>query len=279
LCLVSENSFVGWLMTDHPSWTSQGRTAFRVVRSGSSVWVLSGESADGLTTGVRLRAARIAGSGEEPVVGVFDPRSLCGPQPLVGRLCESGTVARWRNPDLWDAVATAVIRQVIRAGHARKLYRELCRAHGDRVATPFGAAWLLPSPTIVLDLSDGEFARLGLTFKRNALRAVAEACLEFGSKWSRIPPADLRSELQSIPRVGPWTAGAAVADLSNDYMLYPFADLAVRTWAARLAPERRWPETEQNFARMWAQLAGDQLDTWTLLTLAWGNRHANGATL
>jgi DNA-3-methyladenine glycosylase II len=279
LISVSAGSFVGWLMTDHPSWLSQGRTAYRAVRSGSSIWVLSGESADGLATGVLLQDVRIAGNGEKPVVGVFDPRSLTGPEPLVGRLRQSGTVARWCNPDLWDAVATAVLRQVIRASHARKLYRDVCRVHGDRVATPFGAAWLLPSPTVILDLSDVEFARLGLTFKRNALRAVAEACLEFAAKWSELPPADLRSELQCISRVGPWTAGAAVADLSNDYMLYPFADLAVRTWAARLAPEAPWPETEQDFARMWAQLAGDQLGAWTLLTLAWGNRNASGVAL
>lgn len=87
-------------------------------------------------------------------------------------------------------------------------------------------------------------------------------------------------EVQSVPRIGPWTAGAAVADLTNDYSLYPFADLAVRTWAQRLAPGRTWPTTEPEFAAVWQRLAGEQLSAWTLLTLAWGVKHArtNGAT-
>lgn len=59
-------------------------------------------------------------------------------------------------------------------------------------------------------------------------------------------------------------------------LLYPFADLAVHTWAKRLTAGRSWPETEAEFARVWARLAGDQLSAWTLLTLAWGVRHAHG---
>ncbi|MPZ67495.1 MAG: hypothetical protein GEU83_19040 [Pseudonocardiaceae bacterium] len=49
----------------------------------------------------------------------------------VTRLREAGTVARWRNPDLWDAMATSIVRQVIRAGQARKLYRAFCQAHDE----------------------------------------------------------------------------------------------------------------------------------------------------
>ena len=56
------------------------------------------------------------------------------------------------------------------------------------------------------------------------------------------PAADvLVQELQRIPRIGPWTAGAAVADYSNDFTYYPYADLAVRTWAKRAAPSYPWP--------------------------------------
>jgi len=210
---------------------------------------------------------------------VFDPAMLVGSEPAVAGLRRLGVVARWRNPDLWDALATAVLRQVIRAGQARALYQRLCRAHGDRVNTRFGEAWLFPTSETVAALPDAEFARLGLTFKRQALRAAAHACLEFDAKWSPLPPAGLISELRSIPRVGPWTSGAAVADFTNDFSRYPFADLAVRTWAHRLAPRQAWPESEPEFAHYWAEMAGDQLGAWTLLTLAWGNRHAHGVAL
>ncbi|MGH3619808.1 MAG: hypothetical protein ACRDQV_17590, partial [Pseudonocardiaceae bacterium] len=118
-------------------------------------------------------------------------------------------------------------------------------------------------------------ARLGMAFKARPLRAAAEACLEFGAKWAELDPAALVTEVQNVPRVGAWTAGATVADLTNDYTLYPFADLSVRTWAKRLTPQCCWPDTEPEFAQAWARLAGDQLSDWTLLTLAWGVRHAS----
>lgn len=265
---------VGSVLTDHPSWLSASPgTGYRAVRCQESVWVLTCAPAD--TGGFATTTALLSGAGDGPVVDVFDPATVTGPASMAGRLRETGTVARWRNPDLWDALATSIVRQVIRAGQARKLYRAFCQAHGDPITTPHGPTWLFPTPEVVLGLPDAEFTRLGMAFKRRPLRAAADACLEFGAKWAQLDPADVITEVQAVPRIGPWTAGATVADLTNDYALYPFADLAVRTWAKHLAPERIWPETEPEFARTWQRLAGDQLSTWTLLTLAWGARYAN----
>jgi DNA-3-methyladenine glycosylase II len=262
------------VMTDHPSWLSTDTgAAFRAVRCGNAVWALTATSAE---DGRQHTAAdRVSGRGEEPVVDVIDPATLTGTGQIVAGLRAAGRVARWRNPDLWDALATSIVRQVIRAGQARKLYRAFSQAHGEPVATPLGATWLFPAPQTVLALSDAEFARLGMAFKARPLRAAAEACLEFGPKWAELDPIALVGEVQNVPRIGPWTAGATVADLTNDYTLYPFADLAVRTWANRLAPQRIWPDAEPEFAQMWAGLAGEQLSDWTLLTLAWGVRHAS----
>jgi DNA-3-methyladenine glycosylase II len=206
---------------------------------------------------------------------VIDPAGLVGVDPVVVGLRAAGPVARLRNPDLWDAVATSIVRQVIRAGQARKLYRAFCHEHGDRVVTTAGTVALFPSPDTVLALPDEEFARLGMAFKRRPLRAAAEAYLEFASTWIELDPSRLLAEIQTVPRIGPWTAGATVADVTNDYTLYPFADLAVRTWAKRLASGRSWPDTEQEFARVWQGLAKEQLSEWTLLTLAWGGRYSS----
>lgn len=267
-------AMIASMMIDHPSWLPAERSAhYRAVRVGTDVWALTciPAASGGFDTG----ATRITGRGARPFLDVIDPASLSGPKTMIKSLCSVGAVGRWRNPDLWDALGTSIIRQVIRAGQARKLYRAFCRAHGEVVATPLGPAWLFPTPSTLLDLPDAEFAQLGLAFKRRALRAAADAVLEFGAKWTELTPSDLLAEVQTVPRIGPWTAGATVADLTNDYALYPYADLAVRTWAKRLAPGRSWPETEPEFARMWARLAGDQLSEWTLLTLAWGVRHAH----
>lgn len=263
------------VMLDHPGWLATDSGHVRGVRTSSGTYAVVCES-DAAAANVSL----ISGvSGAEPVFDTFDPAELTGNDAIAEGLRSAGPVSRLRNPNLWDAIATSIIRQVIRAGQARKLYREFSRAHGERVPTPVGDALLFPSPDVVLSLPDEEFARLGLAFKRRPLRAAAEAYAEFGSKWAELPAVDLIAEVQTVPRIGPWTAGATVADVANDYALYPFADLAVRTWAKRLAPGRSWPDEEPQFAQVWQELAGDQLSERTLLTLAWGVRHANGVAL
>lgn len=266
------------VMLDHPSWlVNDEGTAYRVVRTESSIWSVT--CTPPAESGWHIQISQVSGRGkapvrgDDPVLDVLDPSGLTGPDAVVGPLRKAGPVGRLRNPDLWDAVATSIMRQVIRAGQARKLYRAFCRAYGEPVTTPGGEAWLFAAPEVVLALPDTEFARLGLAFKRRPLQAAAQAVLEFGQKWAELDPAALVDEVQSVPRIGPWTAGASVADLTNNYALYPFADLAVRTWAKHLAPGRTWPETEPEFAREWARLTGDQLSAWTLLTLAWGVRH------
>ncbi len=270
---------VAELMLDHPSWlTSDDGTAYRVVRSASSVWSLTGSPA--ADDGWRVQAVRADGDGPAPVLEVTDPATVTGRDAVARALRKAGPVARLRNPDLWDALATGIIRQVIRAGQARKLYRAFCQQHGDPVTTPVGTGWLFPTPQVVLDLPDEEFARLGLAFKRRPLQAAAEAYLKHAVTWATLPPATLLAEVQQVPRIGPWTAGAAVADLSNDFSLYPFADLAVRTWATLLVPDLQWPGKEPEFAVVWHAQAGSQLSARTLLTLAFGVRHASrtGAT-
>jgi DNA-3-methyladenine glycosylase II len=270
---------VAELMLDHSSWLiNDDATAYRVVRSAGSVWsVTSVPAANG---GQRVRTVRVDGDGPAPVLEVVDPITVTSQHATAAALRQAGPVARLRNPDLWDALATAIIRQVIRAGQARKLYRAFCHHHGDPVTTPAGTGWLFPTPQVVLDLPDEEFTRLGMAFKRRPLQAAAQAYLEHGATWATLPPARLLAAVQQVPRIGPWTAGASVADLSNDFSLYPFADLAVRTWAARLVPDQPWPGTEPEFAAVWQAQAGPQLSVWTLLTLAFGVRHASrtGAT-
>jgi DNA-3-methyladenine glycosylase II len=269
---------VAELMLDHPSWlVNDDATAYRVVRSAGSVWSTTSVPA---ANGRQVRTVRVNGTGPAPVLEVFDPATLTGQDAVARALRKAGPVARLRNPDLWDAIATSIIRQVIRAGQARTLYRAFCRQHGEPVTTPAGTGWLFPTPQVVLDLPDEEFTHLGMAFKRPPLQAAARAYLEHGAAWANLTPARLLTDVQHVPRIGPWTAGATVADLSNDFSLYPFADLAVRTWAARLVPDLQWPGTEPEFAAVWQAQAGPQLSAWTLLTLAFGVRHASrvGAT-
>jgi DNA-3-methyladenine glycosylase II len=257
------------VMTDHPAWTrAGGRALVRAMPAGGHALART----DGKT--VTWCCPHAAVSAPDP--GVF---ALPGPTardiPELGLALGSlGAVARFANPSLWDAIGTAIIRQVVRAAQARVQYQALCAAHGTPVRCGAAAGWLFPSPETVLNLGDAEFAVVGLAFKRNALRAAAAAFTARHCAWEAMPPAELATALVTVRRVGPWTAGAAVADWSNDFAAYPCGDLAVRTWAGRAAPSAAWPGDEPGFSRRWRQAAGPHLADLTLLTLAWGGSHA-----
>ncbi|MFI2232535.1 hypothetical protein [Nocardia testacea] len=268
--------WAGHLMTDHPGWIRDGAEVRRAVTDGRSVSVLT---AGGHIDVLDSRVDRAQGSGVVTVIEEFDPAALSGPDALLLPLKEAGVVVRVANPSLWDAIATAVLRQVIRAATARALYQSFGRAMGAVVESGGALLMWAPAPDVVLQMSQSEFSGLGMTFQRKKLVAAAEAFIEHGERWSALrhtpeQRAELVDALVSVPGIGAWTAGAAVADYTNDFGLYPISDLAVRTWAPRIAPGFGWPETESEFAAVWRELAGGQLSEWTLLALAWGGTYA-----
>jgi DNA-3-methyladenine glycosylase II len=219
-----------------------------------------------------LDAKPLSGDGSQPT-GIATSWSAAPRTPLEKAVARLGVVLRLRNVDLWDALGTAIIRQVIRADQARLMYRRFCAAHGPAVATPVGERHLIPRPEVVLSLPATAFADIGMAFKRPALVAAADAFLMHGPAWAHLAPATLVVDLQQVPRIGPWTAGAAVADWSGDFSVYPYADLAVRTWARRADPSTDWPTDEASFAAYWRDLAGERLSELTQLILAWGGTH------
>ncbi|MCG8915720.1 hypothetical protein L6E12_07960 [Actinokineospora sp. PR83] len=261
-------------MTDHPAWLSTDERAWRVCRVGETVWSVIGSPG-------RVEVQPVSGSGATaPIIDVVDPGTVSGAaDALVDPLRTGGAVRRLRNPDLWEALGTAAVRQVIRAAQARKLYRAFCAQYGERFETAAGAAWLFPRADVVLAMSDDDFERLGMKFFRRVLRSSAEVYLKFGDEWAELSADRLVDELKTIPRVGSWTAGAAVADYTNDFERYPMTDLAVRTWAKRLAPSVDWPEDEGRFGRKWRSMCGDHVSEMTMLTLSWGVRHATGVSI
>ena len=261
-----------FVMTEHPAWriTEQGGYRVFALPDGGQ-WLVT-------TQGGELLSRPLVAGSDQPQLDVFRlPESAMSEAPeLLEALTSLGTVARFRTPDLWEAIATAIIRQVIRAAHAKRLYRDFCATYGQRISYLNGGGYsLFPAAETVLDLADEQFAGVGLTFKRGPLRAAAETYLKHGAHWHELPTGALAQELQQVPRIGAWTAGTAVADFANDFTHYPYADLAVRTWAKRVAPSYRWPDNEQSFGQLWRALAGDHLASLTLLTLAWGSHYGD----
>ncbi len=225
----------------------------------------------------RVGYERLHGEGLPPAWTLFDCSRLNGPSGLGRHMRSMKTVARWRNTDLWDALATSIIRQVIRASHARRLYAVMCQEFGQVFGTGRGDVALFPDPQTVIGLTDTELTRLGLSFKKDALRAAAHAYLDSADHWQALPPPELVGALTSVHRVGEWTSRATVADYSNDFSLYPYGDLAVRTWAAAMDADTPWPATDAAFAQTWENLAATDLSAWTVSTLAFGVRHVRSA--
>lgn len=259
-------------MTEYPAWLPTEKGARRVFALPTGDRVLAEVAGDALTV------TPLDSSEAEPTADSFSlPEGAASEVPeLATELSGLGQVGRFRNPSLWEALATAILRQVIRAGQSKRLYRELCAAHGQQVALPGGDCFaLFPTPETILGLTDEQFTDLGLAFKRVPLRAAATAYLNYGDSWSRLSRPALVDELQSVQRIGPWTAGAAIADYTNNWDLYPYGDLAVRTWAGRAAQVHHWYHNERAFGAQWRHLAGEHLSTLTLLTLAWGSRHGD----
>ncbi|WP_237105627.1 hypothetical protein [Nonomuraea sp. MG754425] len=251
-------------MLDHPSWHLPGRPT-RAMRTSTGAWLIEATAA--------YDPVRLAGEGAPPPLVTYDPAALAElplPGGLAGALQGLPPVRRVTNADLWDALATAIIRQVIRAAQARTMYRALLDALGQ----PSGPTCLPPTAEQILTMPDQKFTALGMAFKRSPLQAAANAYLRHRDEWAAMPADVLVKALQSVPRIGPWTAGAAAADHTGDFSLYPYGDLAVRTWARRADPASMWPHDEPAFAARWRDLAGPHLSTLTALTLSWGDHHA-----
>lgn len=118
------------IMLDHPAWlVGTNGVAYRAVRSGSAVWTVTCSSRCG--QGRELHLDHHVGDGPVPLLDRIDPGGLAATDSVAEVLRSAGPVARLRNPDLWDAIGTSIVRQVIRAGQARKLYRTFCQGHGE----------------------------------------------------------------------------------------------------------------------------------------------------
>jgi DNA-3-methyladenine glycosylase II len=256
-------------MVEHPAWQPHQGGHARLLRSSDGLW-LATTGADGITLEC------VSGTEDhKPAVILTDPVDLpaATPTPLRNALTRRGAVQRVANPWLWDAITTAILRQVVRAAQARSLYQRWTTAYGRSLETPAGRLSLVPDANVLLTLGEAQFSSVGAAFHRTALKHAASAYLANGADWAELPAAELVDVLDAIPRIGPWTAKAAAADYTGDYSIYPHGDLAVRTWAKSATPELEWPAKDRPFEQAWTKQATSaiELHTLTQLTLALGS--------
>lgn len=252
---------------DHPGWITEasGRVR-RAFRHGNTTWVAICES-DQVAFEPTVQTSSPADTTVmTALIDWFDPSIL--PEFFHPTTAYGARVQRVRNPDLWDALLPPILRQRRAANHAERIYRQLCIDHGSIVPTTAGLTLLPPTAKTVANLPDEAFINLGIRDKRQSLRAAAEAALDRAPTWTNLPPSQLFTELQTIPHIGAWTAGAIVADTTNDHSHYSIpVDAAHRRWKEFLTLPSA-AQSERDFSEAWATLDRPQRSTLVALLLA-----------
>jgi DNA-3-methyladenine glycosylase II len=170
------------------------------------------------------------------------------PRPLSERLQRRSPLARIPSPSVWEAAATAVIRQVVHRDQAKLAFRRLAELIGPPVLLAGEVRHGFPTAEAVLNAGPDRLRQSGIGFKARTLKTLADWCLD---AQEHVAAEALHCALVGLRGVGPWTASVAVCDRFSNFDFYPVDDLAVRAHAAARWPERRWPEKPAAFAREW----------------------------
>jgi len=124
--------------------------------------------------------------------------------PLLGPLLRRRPWLRARRrPWPWEAVAWAVVKQLIESGRAAQIQRRIVGRWGTRLGRERGTLRDVPDAATIAGRAPAELAAMDLSPARSvALRRVAaEICA--GRVRPASPGADAR--LLALPEIGPWT--------------------------------------------------------------------------
>jgi 3-methyladenine DNA glycosylase/8-oxoguanine DNA glycosylase len=108
-----------------------------------------------------------------------------------------------RRPWPWEALAWAVVKQLIESGRAARIQRRMVGRWGPRLGEGRDGLRDVPPPDLIAGRAPVELESMGLALKRAlALRAIA-ADIAAGRCDPAQPTADRR--LLSVREIGPWT--------------------------------------------------------------------------
>jgi 3-methyladenine DNA glycosylase/8-oxoguanine DNA glycosylase len=138
-----------------------------------------------------------------------------------------------RRPWPWEALAWAVVKQLIESGRAAGIQRRIVGRWGVRLGRQRGALRDVPAVATIAGRAPAEIERLGLSPARSiALRAVARQ-IAAGRCDPAEPLADRR--LLSVPGIGPWTVQCLGFFGRGDPDSLPAGDLLYLKLVGRLA--------------------------------------------
>ncbi len=184
--------------------------------------------------------------------------------PLLGPLLRRRPYLRLRRrPWPWEALAWAIVKQLIETERAARIQRRIVGRWGLRLGCEPGALRDVPAPELIAGRAPAELESMGLALRRAlALRRVAR---EIAAR--RCDPADPAADrrLLDVPEVGPWTVQCLGLFGRGDPDSLPAGDLAYLKLVGRLARlgRRATVEEVEEFYAPYAPFRG--------LAAAWTN--------
>ena len=138
-----------------------------------------------------------------------------------------------RRPWAWEALAWAVVKQLIETERAARIQRRIVGRWGSRMGPGRGALRDVPSAATIAGRAPAELAAVDLSPGRSlALRAVARE-IASGRVSPGKPSGDAR--LLAIPEIGPWTVQCLALFGRGDPDSLPAGDLIYLKLVGRLA--------------------------------------------
>lgn len=154
--------------------------------------------------------------------------------PLLGPLLRRRPWLRpRRRPWAWEALAWAVVKQLIETERAAVIQRRIVGRWGERLGRERGALRDVPGAGTIAGRAPAELASMDLSPARSlALRAVAREIAT-----GRCDPADPLADrrLLAIPEIGPWTVQCLGLFGRGDPDSLPAGDLIYLKLVGRLA--------------------------------------------
>ncbi|HEY7457099.1 MAG TPA: hypothetical protein VH703_07470 [Solirubrobacterales bacterium] len=154
--------------------------------------------------------------------------------PLLGPLLRRRPWLRpRRRPWAWEALAWAVVKQLIESDRAARIQRRIVGRWGSRLGRERGALRDVPGAATIAARAPAELAALDLSPGRSlALRAVAREIAA-----GRVAPGEASGDarLLAIPEIGPWTVQCLGLFGRGDPDSLPAGDLIYLKLVGRLA--------------------------------------------
>ncbi|HEX6230066.1 MAG TPA: hypothetical protein VFZ41_11465 [Solirubrobacterales bacterium] len=164
--------------------------------------------------------------------------------PLLGPLLRRRPHLRpRRRPFAWEALAWAIVKQLIESDRAARIQRRIVGRWGLRLGRDREALRDVPAPALIAGRAPAELESMGLALKRAiALRAVAADIAA-----ARCDPADPGAEARflRVPEIGPWTVQCVGLFGRGDPDSLPAGDLVYLKLVGRLSRLRRRATVEE----------------------------------